>query len=205
MSTMICNIDVPNDRPICRDDKSLENSFTEVSIDSSYKSFDYECHSPKDVRFQVGVVHLVQEDSSSEQYPSPEALGYQDVMPQLENHIAPRRSSRHAVGEGLVPRRRSLARSDCRASNELSPGLQFSRRNSLTRSDHMSISSMDAAVLDSADAENSPSRGVTRRRSSMQALLQNMEASPSSSSSSHKRGVARRASMAGLRNRTSQP
>lgn len=61
------------------------------------------------------------------------------------------RVKRHSVGDGLAPRRGSLTRSDCRGSHDtLTPDLQFSRRNSLGRSDYKSI-----PVTNESEQENS--------------------------------------------------
>ena len=71
-----------------------------------------------------------------------------------------RKHVRNVVGEGLVPRRRSLVRSDCREGNELVPALQFSRRALLSRSDHKTISCYDDDDIHEDNSGNtSPERG----------------------------------------------
>mmetsp|Transcript_11307 Transcript_11307/g.21563 ORF Transcript_11307/g.21563 Transcript_11307/m.21563 type:complete len:246 (+) Transcript_11307:154-891(+) len=167
------SLDDLNDRPVCGGNNESSSSSAE-------------CHSPTHARFPV-------EASPSEDFSSG-SFGYeheQDTQP---------KQARNVVGEGLAPRRRSLARSDCRETKELSPGLQFSLRKSLSRSDHKSISSFDSD--DEKDVKTSPQRGRTRRRSSVQALLQQM-VTPVSPLSSAQRSVTRHSSMAGVRNRTS--
>ena len=146
--------------------------------------------------------HQVPGFNDYQEYLSPEALGYEQPQDthKINTRAARRGSRRHSVGDGLVPRRGSLTRSDCRESNgTLAPGLQFSRRNSLSRSDNVTI-----PVVDEDDTDESPQRYAVRRRSSMEGLLRQMATAATNTEHSQERITAdRRPSMAPLVNRTS--